>query len=69
MPIIRVDLMEGRTPEMKEQFISALCEATVKSLNVKPESVRIILYEIPKTHFSIAGKTVARRDQEVAEKE
>ena len=27
MPIIRVDLMEGRTPEMKENLIAALCEA------------------------------------------
>jgi 4-oxalocrotonate tautomerase len=64
MPIIRVELIEGRTPELKEDLIAALCEATIRTLDVKAESVRVILYEIPKTHFSIAGKSVAKRDKE-----
>ncbi len=62
-------MMEGRTPEMKEELIAALCEATVKTLKVKPEQVRVLLYELPKTHFSIAGKSVARRDEEAAKQE
>ncbi len=64
MPIIRIDMMEGRTPEMKENLIAALCEATVKTLNVRPEQVRIIINELPKAHYSIAGKSVAKREQE-----
>jgi 4-oxalocrotonate tautomerase len=64
MPIIRVDMMEGRTPEMKEEFIAAVCEATVRTLGVKAEQVRIIINELPKAHFSIAGKSVARRERE-----
>ena len=69
MPIIRVDLMEGRTPEMKENLIAALCEAAVNALDVRPEQVRVILNEMPKAHYSIAGKSVARREREAGQKE
>jgi 4-oxalocrotonate tautomerase len=64
MPIIRVEMLEGRSPEMKENLIAALCEAAVKTLDVKAEQVRVILYEMPKANYSIAGKSVARREQE-----
>ena len=36
MPIIRVDLLEGRTPEMKENFIAALCEAAADTRSLWP---------------------------------
>ena len=67
MPIIRVDMMEGRTPEMKERFIAAVCEAAVKELNVRPEQVRVVLSEYPKTNWGIGGKSVAQLEREKKE--
>ncbi|MDB5079957.1 MAG: hypothetical protein JWP00_1881 [Chloroflexi bacterium] len=64
MPIIRVEIQEGRPPETKEKLIAALTDTVVDTLGVAPEQVRVLLYELPKTHWGIAGKSVARRLEE-----
>jgi 4-oxalocrotonate tautomerase len=64
MPIIRVEIQEGRSPEAKERLIAALTADAVEILEVKPEQVRVLLYELPKAHWGIAGQSVARRDRE-----
>ncbi|MBB5410469.1 MULTISPECIES: 2-hydroxymuconate tautomerase [Paraburkholderia] len=57
MPIINVHLMEGRTDEQKARLIGALTDAAIESIGAPRESVRVLLIEIPKTHFGIGGKT------------
>ena len=64
MPIIRVEMQEGRSPETKERLIAALTSTVVETLGVAPEQVRVLLFELPKTHWGIAGQSVARRDAE-----
>ena len=64
MPIIRVEIQEGRSSEIKERLIAALTDTVVENLGVAPEQVRVLLYEVPKANWGIAGKSVARRDQE-----
>ncbi len=61
MPIIHVHLYEGRTLEQKRKLVSAMTEAVVKSVDVKPESVHILLHDIPKQNASVAG--VLRSDK------
>ena len=39
MPTIRVELMEGRTPEQKKKLVKALTEAVVTTLGGSPEAV------------------------------
>lgn len=57
MPIMQVFLVEGRTEEQKARLIASLTEAAVNSLNAPVESVRVIITEMPRTDFGIAGKT------------
>jgi 4-oxalocrotonate tautomerase len=57
MPIIQVNLMEGRSDEQKEALIAALTDATVQSLGAPRDSVRVLLNEMPKTHWGIGGKS------------
>ena len=61
MPIIHVNLIEGRTIEQKRKLVSAMTEAVVKSLDVKPDTVRIILHDLAKHNLATAG--VLRSDQ------
>ncbi len=58
MPIIVVHMMEGRDDEKKARAIAALTKAAVETLDVKAEQVRVILQEVPKQHWGIAGKPV-----------
>jgi len=55
MPLIQVNMFEGRTVEQKRKLVVAVTEAVVKSLNVKPEVVRIILHDMAKHDYAVAG--------------
>jgi 4-oxalocrotonate tautomerase len=55
MPIIHVNMFEGRTVDQKRKMVVAMTEAAVKSLDVKPEAVRIIMHDIPRHNIAVAG--------------
>jgi len=59
MPIIHVDMFEGRTVEQKRKLVAALTEAVVQSLGAKPESVHIVLQDMAKHDYAIAGVLAA----------
>jgi 4-oxalocrotonate tautomerase len=44
--------------EQKRDLIAKVTEAMSSAVGAKPESVRVILTEMPKEHFGIAGKSV-----------
>ncbi len=55
MPIIHVHLFEGKTLEQKRKLVSAMTESVVKSLDVKPESVRILIHNTSRNDLAVAG--------------
>ena len=69
MPLVRIDLLEGRTPERKTDLIRRVTEAVITALDVRPEQVRVLLNEIPPEHWAIGGETVAERSARAAKKD
>jgi 4-oxalocrotonate tautomerase len=59
MPIVRIELLQGRTPAMKDELIMRVTEAVVTSLGVNPEQVRVVLFEVPPEHWAVGGQTKA----------
>ena len=55
MPIIQVNLFEGRTTEEKRKLVESMTDAVVKSLGVSPERVRITLNEMAKDNHAVGG--------------
>ena len=55
MPIIQVNMFEGRTVDQKRALVANMTEAVVKSLGCKPDDVRIILQDMAKQDYAIAG--------------
>jgi 4-oxalocrotonate tautomerase len=55
MPIIQVNMLEGRTVAQKRAMISAVTDAVVGSLGVKRETVRIMINEMHAEHFALGG--------------
>jgi 4-oxalocrotonate tautomerase len=55
MPIIHVNLIKGRTLEQKRKLVAGITNAVVKSLDVEPDTVKIILQDIAKHDYAIAG--------------
>jgi 4-oxalocrotonate tautomerase len=60
MPIIQVNLLEGRTVEQKRAMVAAVTDAIVSSLAAPRESVRIIINELQSEHFAVAGTTAGQ---------
>ena len=56
MPILQVELLAGRTPEVKEALAVKLTEAVVETLQVPPERVRVLLHEVEGEHWFVAGR-------------
>lgn len=61
MPIAQIYIMEGRDNEKKERLIAEVSEAIHRALDAPMESIRVILIEMPKEHFGIAGESAAKR--------
>jgi 4-oxalocrotonate tautomerase len=60
MPLLQISLIEGRPPELKERLIGALTATVVDTLGVRPETVRVLLTELPAAHWGVAGASQAR---------
>jgi len=61
MPLIEVTLVQGRSPEQLRAFISALTSAAVDAIGAPQDSVRVVLREVPATHFAAGDVTIAER--------
>jgi 4-oxalocrotonate tautomerase len=61
VPLVEVSLVEGRTPEQIRSLIHELHEAVVRALAVPPANVRILVRELPATHWAAGDITIAER--------
>lgn len=59
MPIVRIELLEGRAPERKAELMRRVTAAVVESLEVRPEQVRVLLYELPPEHWAVGGRPMS----------
>jgi 4-oxalocrotonate tautomerase len=55
MPIIRVEMFEGRTPEQKQAFVKAITEATVSTLGGSPDSVNVVMFDVSRSDWATGG--------------
>jgi 4-oxalocrotonate tautomerase len=61
MPLVEVTLAEGRTPAQIRALIHELHEAVVRAIDAAPSSVRVIVREVPPTHWATGDVTLAER--------
>ena len=62
MPLVEVTLVEGRTPEQLRALISRLTAAVVDALDAPKENVRVVLREVPTTHWAAGDVTIAEKN-------
>ena len=55
MPIVIVEMWEGRTVEQKRQLAEGITSVMAK-MGVSPEAVHIIIKDNPKHNWATAGK-------------
>lgn len=55
MPLIHVEILEGRPPEKIKKMIEKVTDAVEEALEAPRPSIRVIVTEIPKSHWAVGG--------------
>jgi 4-oxalocrotonate tautomerase len=55
MPVVTVQLWEGRTLEQKRALVRAITDAMVEHAGAKPDALHVVLQEIPRENWAKAG--------------
>jgi 4-oxalocrotonate tautomerase len=61
VPVVRIDLLGGRPPELLRSLIGSLHTAVVDTLGVPDDSVTIIVNEVAPELWGAAGATKAEQ--------
>lgn len=61
MPLIEVTLAEGRSPQQLRTLMSSLTHAAAEAVGAPIESIRVVIREIPPTHWAAGDVTIAER--------
>jgi 4-oxalocrotonate tautomerase len=61
MPIVQIDMLEGRTDDQKRTLVRMVTEAICEALEAKPETVRIIVRDMRREHYSVGGVLASER--------
>jgi 4-oxalocrotonate tautomerase len=63
MPIVQVHLLEGRSKELKQQLISEITAAVSRTLGNSPETIRVLLHDVPHENWGVAGLSMSKRQE------
>ncbi len=55
MPVVTVEMWEGRTIEQKKQLVEGITSAMTK-LGIPAQAVHIIIKDVPKYNWATGGK-------------
>ena len=55
MPFAQIYMLEGRTEEQKRAVIEKVTQALVESVGAPVSAVRVLIQEVPKANWGIAG--------------
>jgi 4-oxalocrotonate tautomerase len=55
MPVVTVELWEGRTVEQKRKLVRAITDAMVEHAEANPEALHVIIHEIPRENWAHGG--------------
>lgn len=55
MPLVHIELIEGRSPEQLKQLVQDVTDAIIKNTGAPKEHVHIVLNEMQKDHYAVGG--------------
>lgn len=55
LPLVNIQIIEGRSEKQINTLIKNVTDSVIESLDAPRENVRVIITEVPKTHWSIGG--------------
>ena len=59
MPVVIVEMWEGRTSEQKETLIRGITRA-FEEIGTKAESLHIVIHDVPKSNWGVRGQQASK---------
>ncbi|MCF3933452.1 4-oxalocrotonate tautomerase [Acuticoccus sp. M5D2P5] len=59
MPIIRVELLEGRTTEQKRALVKEVTEAFVRTCGGNAASLQVVIHDVQTENWGSGGELIA----------
>ena len=59
MPMIRVDLLKGRTVEQKREFAEVVTREAARILNCSPEAIDIVFQDVERHDWAKNGRLLS----------
>jgi 4-oxalocrotonate tautomerase len=56
MPVVTVQMYEGRTVEQKRALVEAITRAMVDIAKTRSDAVNVIIQDVPRTNWGLDGK-------------
>jgi 4-oxalocrotonate tautomerase len=63
MPFVQINIIKGRSPQMKEELIKEVTNTVSNVLDAPIENVRVLINEMEPEHWGIAGVSVKKRQE------
>lgn len=61
MPVIRIEMLPGRTPEQKRELVEVFTREMARIAKTTPEAVTVVIQEVPAEHWGEAGKLLSEK--------
>ena len=62
MPVVTVEMWEGRTIEQKKRLVEGIT-SVMTGMGIPAEAVQIIIKDVPKHNWAIAGKLASENPE------
>ena len=62
MPLVEVTIAQGRTGDQIRAMMREVHQAVLRTVNTQPEHIRVIVREVPRTHWATGDLTLAEMD-------
>jgi len=61
MPIVRIEMLTGRSAEQKAQLAEAITRAMIDIAKAKPEDTNIVFQDVERGDWAVAGRLMSQR--------
>lgn len=60
MPIIRVELLEGRSPAQKMELVEVLSRETARIAGCNVESITVVIEDVKRENWGVGGRLLSQ---------
>jgi 4-oxalocrotonate tautomerase len=61
MPLVKIEMWAGRTPEQKGKVIKKVTEAICETIGCPKEAVWVVIEDVPKENWGISGEQCSKK--------